>query len=483
VRGDGTLCDYFDPVRRRRAAGGGLRLSRSPHHCVFSLLRGGGVRGAGLRPRNPCRVAPLYPKPRAPPHPNQPQDGLTRLFRAAGFVCEALRVHARVLENRRTGVTMPRRWVQAAFRLDPAAAAAEEAAAGAEAAGAPISEGGAEARRQAAVAEGRVKQQLEHQQRQHRVRLAGVEWQAPVAALERQPLADLAHWLAGCGNGALDGRTLLLLPPPFSRLAADCLASSSGGVGEEEEDAAVAAAAAAAGTWAGLALLVGARRGARRACGVLADWADPGWDEPARQPTAAEGTAAGDGDDEQQQHQHQQQQQLRQACLEAYSAALAAALEANEPLVMCERLRCRRLRPGDARQALRLRADAAVARGGGIGGSGNGSGDGSCGGQGELAGFDLVVVPNAVQRDAGRSSAGGGREAQRAIAAASCFVQRGGRLIAAAADGSDGVEDGAAPPSRAAGSAGAAADGSMLGAGETGGVQIDLLPGYSVLHV
>jgi hypothetical protein len=48
------------------------------------------------------------------------QDELSALFASEGFVCEDSLIHARTIENRKSGVKMPRRWVQAVFRFDPA---------------------------------------------------------------------------------------------------------------------------------------------------------------------------------------------------------------------------------------------------------------------------------------------------------------------------------------------------------------------------
>eukprot|EP00775_Hariotina_reticulata_P012672 gene12672-12799_t len=44
------------------------------------------------------------------------EEGLEGLFAGQGFVCESIVVHARLVENRKTGVQMNRRWIQAVFR-------------------------------------------------------------------------------------------------------------------------------------------------------------------------------------------------------------------------------------------------------------------------------------------------------------------------------------------------------------------------------
>jgi hypothetical protein len=46
------------------------------------------------------------------------QEGLKALFAEQGFVCESVVVHARLIENRKSGVQMNRRWIQAVFRYD-----------------------------------------------------------------------------------------------------------------------------------------------------------------------------------------------------------------------------------------------------------------------------------------------------------------------------------------------------------------------------
>jgi hypothetical protein len=47
------------------------------------------------------------------------QEALAALFASQGFVCESMLVHARTVENRKSGVKMPRRWIQAVFRYAP----------------------------------------------------------------------------------------------------------------------------------------------------------------------------------------------------------------------------------------------------------------------------------------------------------------------------------------------------------------------------
>jgi hypothetical protein len=47
------------------------------------------------------------------------QEVLAALFASQGFVCESMLVHARTVENRKSGVKMPRRWIQAIFRYAP----------------------------------------------------------------------------------------------------------------------------------------------------------------------------------------------------------------------------------------------------------------------------------------------------------------------------------------------------------------------------
>ena len=45
------------------------------------------------------------------------QEGLRKLLSEAGYSCEKMHVHERTIENRRKGLLMDRRWIQAVFRL------------------------------------------------------------------------------------------------------------------------------------------------------------------------------------------------------------------------------------------------------------------------------------------------------------------------------------------------------------------------------
>ena len=45
-----------------------------------------------------------------------PQEGLVELFASQGFACEDLVLHDKVVDNRKSGVRMPRKWIQAVFR-------------------------------------------------------------------------------------------------------------------------------------------------------------------------------------------------------------------------------------------------------------------------------------------------------------------------------------------------------------------------------
>eukprot|EP00882_Tetradesmus_deserticola_P023439 GHRQ01025505.1.p1 GENE.GHRQ01025505.1~~GHRQ01025505.1.p1 ORF type:complete len:293 (+),score=136.66 GHRQ01025505.1:102-980(+) len=47
------------------------------------------------------------------------EEVLAALFASQGFVVESMLVHARTVENRRSGLKMPRRWIQAVFRYAP----------------------------------------------------------------------------------------------------------------------------------------------------------------------------------------------------------------------------------------------------------------------------------------------------------------------------------------------------------------------------
>ena len=42
-------------------------------------------------------------------------EGLLKLFSEAGYSCEKMQVHERTIENRRKGLLMDRRWIQAVF--------------------------------------------------------------------------------------------------------------------------------------------------------------------------------------------------------------------------------------------------------------------------------------------------------------------------------------------------------------------------------
>ncbi|KAI8464188.1 MAG: hypothetical protein J3K34DRAFT_526399 [Monoraphidium minutum] len=367
-------------------------------------------------------------------------DGLKALFAAAGFECEALEVHDRLIENRGSGVSMRRRWVQAVFRLtgdaapcpvagaapaaalshaaapSPAADAAPEDAAAEAAAGAVADVKAAAGPAAEAAAAGRGGEEEQRPRRREEgggryvtVRMLGSDWRLPAACggLEDggaggagggddgdgggggggevwRPLAQLAEWVAEHGRGALDGRALVVLPPP------PCGDPPGGGCA-----AAAEAAWEAAGAWAGLAVLLATRQGAARGVGVLADWGDPGW-------AAGSGGGEGDGGAE------AAATRLRRC--DAYASGLAAALEANEARVVCERARARRLAPGDARQFARLLEDAAAARVGGRGG------------------FDAVLLP-------GGDGGGGGAGAAAAAAAAAGRLLGGGRGAAVLAAG------------------------------------------------
>ena len=43
------------------------------------------------------------------------QERLLRLFSEAGYSCERVHIHERTIENRRKGLSMDRRWIQAVF--------------------------------------------------------------------------------------------------------------------------------------------------------------------------------------------------------------------------------------------------------------------------------------------------------------------------------------------------------------------------------
>ncbi len=43
------------------------------------------------------------------------EAGLQKLFTEAGYSCEKMQVHERTIENRRKGLLMDRRWIQAVF--------------------------------------------------------------------------------------------------------------------------------------------------------------------------------------------------------------------------------------------------------------------------------------------------------------------------------------------------------------------------------
>jgi hypothetical protein len=303
--------------------------------------------------------------------------------------------------------------------------------------------------------------------------LWGILWRLPVPLYTgssagrclTQPLVRAAEWLAQGRQTAIEGRALLLLPPlPAPATGASTCAakpqegpSSSGasasqpvasGGGEGEEDGATEAAWAAAGAWAALALLLAVRYGARSACGVVADWGDQQWRAATATATAAavggdgsRGAAApqqqlGKGEEEgstlaaatveqgeeaaaveEQDEEEEEATQRRRVRVAVYGAALAATLEANEALVVSERLHCRRLEPRDARRVARLRADA----GGGPGWRTRRS----LGGGPGLLGFELAVVP-------GDSSTGPPAAAQAAFAAAMELVVPGGTVLVAA---------------------------------------------------
>ncbi|KAF8061094.1 Mettl6 [Scenedesmus sp. PABB004] len=283
------------------------------------------------------------------------QEGLAALFAAAGFVCEASLVHARVVENRKTRVRMPRRWVQAVFRYAPgeaaAAAAAPHANGGAHAAAGAAAQGGRAPAPAGAAQRQQELAQLERQrqrpdpgpepplaQQWHEVACAGRTWRvpgggaggggacpAPAAALA----AALDELLAGAAPLQLLGRRALLLPPwlalggerrgraalllPAPAAPPAAAARGLGGAGGTG-----AGALAAAGAAAALLAAVAVWRGAARATAVM--------------PGPAGGGAA-------------------------YEAGFAAALAAAEPGIVCERVRLRRWAPGEPRQAARLAAE------------------------------------------------------------------------------------------------------------------------------
>ena len=388
------------------------------------------------------------------------------LFAAAGFVCEGFTLHARVVGNRASGAAMPRRWAQATFRYDPeaaaAAAAAEGAAADAAAAAAEVETAGAADDGGSESEEEEEEEEMDGQQQWRQLRLAGVDWSAPVgcggeagggdAAVVWQPVERLARWLADGEGAAIDGRTLLLFPPPAAAAPVGGAGAAAPAARREER-----AAWAAAGAWAALALLAAARRGAARAVAAVTDWSDPAWARGRRQrqqeePDEQEPEAGGAEDDEEEEDggEHAQEQRAAAAAnASAYARALAATLEANEARAVCERLRCRRLRPGDARERRRLEGDARL-RGGGssgalkplvgralLGCTSLAAADCSGGGPGEERAsgrYDLVLLPG-ISRDSSCS--------EIAAAVAASFAAdgsvSGGAPAAAVDDDGDGA--------------------------------------------
>ena len=80
------------------------RPPESPHAITTFLLH--------------SRHAPAaLPFPPPPPAPLQAE--LSALMSSEGFVCEANIMHTPTIQNRKTGVEMARRWIQAVFRYDP----------------------------------------------------------------------------------------------------------------------------------------------------------------------------------------------------------------------------------------------------------------------------------------------------------------------------------------------------------------------------
>jgi hypothetical protein len=158
------------------------------------------------------------------------QEVLAALFASQGFVCESMLVHARTVENRKSGVKMPRRWIQAIFRYAPSEVPAGliansdwEAASGSSIQQQQQQQGGSEQQQKrqrvvdyAAAAEGGGRESSDFE-----VQCAGRAWRLPAGVCSSssscvlQFAVELDRLLQQQQQQhlVLLGRTVLLLPP------------------------------------------------------------------------------------------------------------------------------------------------------------------------------------------------------------------------------------------------------------------------------
>lgn len=277
------------------------------------------------------------------------QDELAALFACEGFVCEASTVHARIIENRKSGVRMPRRWVQAVFRYDPPAAASQQqqqcGALKAPAAAylwlnpTPRADGSAAgpATPALAAADHASSISISSSLAAHAVTCAGQSWQLPAGSSSSSGAAAAAAEqfaaLVSAGKLSVLGQCVLILPPwlrlqqqPAVEGAAPtccCCSEAAWAAG-----GGAAAAAVQQGVAAALVAVVATLLGARPAVVLLP------------------GTGL----------QQQQQQHDVLACA-GYEAAVQATLALNECRVVAERIKLRRWARGSERHAAALQRE------------------------------------------------------------------------------------------------------------------------------
>jgi hypothetical protein len=314
------------------------------------------------------------------------QAELAALFAAEGFVCEASTVHARVIENRKSGVKMPRRWIQAEFRYDPDAVQQQEGqqqqqgqqgGASLPALGSGVAAdslgGGTSASPDA------ISSRVRADDACGSCSCAGRDWLLPPVLCSSSSITGPAEQLAlQVEQGRLDvrGRCVLVLPPwlQLQLPAGGDSSSSSDGTTQQQQQqpprvccssssapaadtrrtlpGGEAAAAQQQGAAAALLALVATLLGARRVYLCLPAAGNAAEHQHQQQPSLAGGVACDLGLAPP--RQPSAQEAAAAVAAQQYEAALQAVVRLNECRIVTERLRQRRWQRGNARHAASL---------------------------------------------------------------------------------------------------------------------------------